>query len=551
MPSADDQPTLDSASDGVPAPRSGTHPKVELVTGSRPMLSAETRDLLRIRLRVGTSLLLLATVFFVIRGFLGYDLRPESAGGVGVLYRTVIFITLSACAAVLWSSLRLSMGELRAIEAAVFGIPCLVFIALHLRMFERVSQPVHADQVRYAVQVCSMMWFAMALIYGTFIPNTLRRAAIVIGLICLAPLVLLSFAGWKYPQFGEAIGLYDTLAVVAVTMGVAFTTSVYGSYKIGALRREAFEARLLGQYRLTERLGQGGMGEVYLAEHQLMKRPCAIKLIRPSQSANAKALKRFEREVRTIARLTHWNSVEIFDYGRAEDGTFYYAMEYLPGLTLQEMVERQGPVQPARAIHLLRQVCDALSEAHALGLVHRDIKPSNVIASRRGGVFDVAKLLDFGLAASMEDADEVHLTQEGTVAGSPLYMAPERFLERDDPDARADIYSLGAVLYFLLTGQPPFRGEKPVKVMLAHAHEPVIPPSDVHPGLPRGLDEIILCAMAKEPGKRYQRICDLAVALDGVGCGRWTQDMARTWWVERSSLPTQDTATQTVMPTVA
>jgi len=551
MPSPDDQPTQDSTSEVIAVPRSGTRPKVELVTGSRPMLSAETRELLRNRLRVGTSLLLLATVFFVVRGIWGYDLRPESAGGVGVIYRTVIFVTLFACAGLLWSRLPLSMGELRSIEAAVFGIPCLVFIALHVRSFERVAHPVHPDQVRYAVQVCSMMWFAMALIYGTFIPNTLRRAAIVIGLICLTPIVLVSFAGWKYPQFGESIGLVDTVSVLAVTMGVAFTTSVYGSYKIGALRREAFEARLLGQYRLTERLGQGGMGEVYLAEHQLMKRPCAIKLIRPSQSANAKALKRFEREVRTIARLTHWNSVEIFDYGRAEDGTFYYAMEYLPGLTLQELVERQGPVQPARAIHLLRQVCEALSEAHALGLVHRDIKPSNVIASRRGGIFDVAKLLDFGLAASMEEAGEVHLTQEGTVAGSPLYMAPERFLERDDPDARADIYSLGGVLYFLLTGQPPFRGEKPVKVMLAHAHEPVIPPSEINPQTPRAFDEIILRTMAKDPNQRYQRICDLAMALEGIGCGTWTQEMARAWWVERSSLPTQDTATQTVMPTMS
>ena len=173
--------------------------------------------------------------------------------------------------------------------------------------------------------------------------------------------------------------------------------SAFGARTISRLRRQVAEARQLGQYRLRRRIGAGGMGEVYLAEHQLLKRPCALKLIRPEDVADPKALERFEREVRLTATLSHPNTVEIYDYGRTEDGTYYYVMEYLPGLSLAELVERHGPLPPGRAVYLLRQVCLALREAHAAGLIHRDIKPSNIFAARRGGMDDVAKLLDFGL----------------------------------------------------------------------------------------------------------------------------------------------------------
>ena len=173
--------------------------------------------------------------------------------------------------------------------------------------------------------------------------------------------------------------------------------SAFGARTISRLRRQVAEARQLGQYRLRRRIGAGGMGEVYLAEHQLLKRPCAVKLIRPDDVADPRALERFEREVRLTATLSHPNTVEIYDYGRTEDGTYYYVMEYLPGLSLAELVERHGPLPPGRVVYLLRQVCGALREAHAAGLIHRDIKPSNIFAARRGGMDDVAKLLDFGL----------------------------------------------------------------------------------------------------------------------------------------------------------
>src|SRR2546423_6863854 len=168
------------------------------------------------------------------------------------------------------------------------------------------------------------------------------------------------------------------------------------------------------------------MGEVYLAEHQLLKRPCAVKLIRLGVESGPKAQERFEREVRLTAALAHPNTVEIYDYGRTEDGTYYYVMEYLPGLTLTELVERHGPLPPGRAVYLLRQVCGALREAHAAGLIHRDIKPSNIFAARRGGMDDVAKLLDFGLVRPAETSRAPHLSEEGQILGTPMFMSPEQ-----------------------------------------------------------------------------------------------------------------------------
>ena len=244
---------------------------------------------------------------------------------------------------------------------------------------------------------------------------------------------------------------------VPMLLVLSCVIAVWGVRTMGRLRRQAFEARQLGQYRLKQLLGAGGMGEVHLAEHVLLKRPCALKLIHPDKAGNPNTLARFEREVQATARLSHWNTVEIFDYGRTDDGTFYYVMEYLPGLNLHQLVEMFGPLPAERAIHLLMQTCDALSEAHAKGLVHRDIKPGNIFAANRGGVFDVAKLLDFGLVKPIADWGDSAVTQDGMVAGSPLFMSPEQ-ATADSVDARSDIYSLGATAYFLLHGPRPVRG---------------------------------------------------------------------------------------------
>jgi eukaryotic-like serine/threonine-protein kinase len=235
--------------------------------------------------------------------------------------------------------------------------------------------------------------------------------------------------------------------------------------------------------------------------------------------------------VQATAKLTHWNSIEIFDYGSADDGTFYYVMEYLPGKTLAELVEKHGPMTPARVVSLLEQVCAALAEAHSLGLIHRDIKPGNIFAAERGGIYDVAKLLDFGLAKKISATGDMNLTQEGSITGSPLFMAPEQATGDGEPDARSDIYALGAVAYYLLTGKPPFQGDNPVRILLAHAKQPVTPPSQLQPGIPRDLEAVVLKCLEKNPADRFSDAMAFASALYQCELhNRWTRADAQNWW---------------------
>jgi serine/threonine-protein kinase len=278
------------------------------------------------------------------------------------------------------------------------------------------------------------------------------------------------------------------------------------------------------------------MGEVYLAEHQLLKRPCALKLIRPDDAADSRARERFEREVRLTATLSHPNTVEIYDYGRAEDGTYYYVMEYLRGLSLAELVERHGSLPPSRAVFLLRQVCGALREAHAAGLIHSDIKPSNIFAARRGGMEDLAKLLDFGLVRPASTGRVSHLSAEGQILGTPLFMSPEQARGTRELDERSDIYSLGAVAYYLLTGQPPFEGENGLAVLIAHARDPVVPPSRNRPDIPEDLERVVLRCLAKDPAGRFPDAEGLERALGACACaGDWDQDRAARWWQDANA----------------
>jgi serine/threonine-protein kinase len=334
--------------------------------------------------------------------------------------------------------------------------------------------------------------------------------------------------GWSKNRMTPRIVLlgFDALILLILAVGATF-----GTRTMTRLRRQVAEARPLGQYRLRRQLGAGGMGEVFLAEHQLLKRPCAVKLIRPGETTDPHALERFEREVRLTATLSHPNTVEIYDYGRAEDGTYYYVMEYLPGLSLAELVECYGPLPPARAVYLLRQVCGALREAHSAGLIHRDIKPSNIFAARRGGMDDVAKLLDFGLVRPAAPRRAAHLSVEGEILGTPLFMSPEQATGGREVDERSDIYSLGAVAYYLLTGRPPFEGDGGIAVLIAHARDPVVPPTRVRPGIPEDLERVVLRCLTKDAAERYPDAASLERALGACACvGKWDQDQAARWW---------------------
>jgi serine/threonine-protein kinase len=375
----------------------------------------------------------------------------------------------------------------------------------------------------------------MMILYGIFIPNRWSRCLAVVAMMVVSPFVISAVTGLSADATaGHFQGNY--FVTLGVLLAFAAAVAIYGSHRIEVLRQEVLAARQLGQYQLKQRLGAGGMGEVFLAEHVLLRRPCAVKLIRPDRSTDPDSLLRFEREVQVTATLTHPNIVQIFDYGHAEDGTFYYAMEYLHGLNLEELVKRHGPLPPERAVHLLRQVCGALHEAHTAGLVHRDIKPSNIVTCERGGLHDVAKLLDFGLVRSQGlRAGTDRLTQEGAIAGTPAYMSPEQADGQKDLSAHSDIYSLGAVAYYLLTGQPPFVRPTPLQTLIAHACEPPMPLDHLQAGVPPDLQTIVLCCLEKAPAQRFPDARSLDAALASChAAGLWTEERAIAWWHDQT-----------------
>jgi serine/threonine-protein kinase len=439
----------------------------------------------------------------------------------------------SALAARLSPRFPAGLACLRAMEWLVFAPPVAFNVWMENTNLAVSLPEVVKDPGRLSLASCTP-WVLVVVGYGVFIPNTWRRCTAAVGLIALAGFLpnVLVMLGSGAP--GRPCFLY--LANKALWLGVAAAAGVYGSYRIETLRAEALEARKLGQYRLKERLGAGGMGEVYLAEHVLLRRRCAIKLIRPERAGDPKNLARFEREVRATATLTHPNTVEVFDYGRAEDGTFYYVMEHLPGLTLEQLVQGHGPLSPPRAVHLLRQVCGALREAHAIGLIHRDIKPGNVIVCQRGGVPDVAKLLDFGLVLPQGGGDGERLTHQGALAGTPAYMSPEQAEGREDLDARSDVYGLGALAYFALTGRPVFAGRSAVKVLAAHLYEQPDPLTRYRPDVPADLQAVVLRCLAKDPAGRFPSVEGLEAALAAcASAGQWSAEEAAAWWRESGS----------------
>jgi hypothetical protein len=318
------------------------------------------------------------------------------------------------------------------------------------------------------------------------------------------------------------------LALTAATAKISKV--IYG------LHRAVAQARQLGPYVLGEKLGEGGMGAVYRAEHALLKRPAAVKLLLPERTA-PESLARFEREVRLTAQLTHPNTVAVYDYGHTPEGQFYYAMEFLDGLTLELLVTRHGPQPPARVIYILTQAAGALAEAHALGLIHRDVKPANILFCNRGGVPDVVKLVDFGLAKSVNADASPALTQAGTLAGTPLYLSPEAISDGSRIDHRTDLYALGGVGYFLLTGQPPFQGKHLIEVCGHHLHSKPQPPSErLGKALPRALEQLVLDCLAKLPEQRPPNA--LVVQERLLECARehsWSLIEARDWWRSHSA----------------
>jgi serine/threonine-protein kinase len=508
----------------VIAPRPGRH------TVSEPP------DVVRARLRElpVVYILIIAALTLWRRAVLGQDSAIPDAVNI------TIVVLLVGLIALLSTRLPISLARLKALELGMVAMLAGRFAWGQYRMMLQSSSRGDVMLAQLTMKNIVLLTTVLILTYGLYVPKSWRRAAMVVLPLALLPFTTLGvlaqrhpvemawlWAGWRHGDTPRAL-LFTLDALILLILAVC---SAYGARTMSRLRRQAAEARRLGQYCLGDRLGVGGMGEVYLAEHMLLKRPCAVKFIRAGDEADAKALGRFEREVRLTSTLSHPNTIDVYDYGRSEDGSYYYVMEYLKGMSLSELVERHGPLPPGRTVFLLRQVCGALREAHAAGLIHRDIKPSNIFSARRGGMGDVAKLLDFGLVMQTAIPRAAAITGEGQVIGTPLYMAPEQATGGHKLDERTDIYSLGAVAYYLLTGRPPFDGQTGMAVLIAHARDPVKPPSELQSGIPEDLERVVLRCLAKAPAERFPAADDLGRALAACrSAGDWDQDHADRWW---------------------
>jgi len=320
----------------------------------------------------------------------------------------------------------------------------------------------------------------------------------------------------------------------AIAAALVAGASVVVSHVLYSVRTELRKAQKLGNYVIDRDLGKGGMGQVYVAHHALIRRPTAVKVMNPDPTRSEEMLGRFEREVQLSANLTHPNTITVYDFGRAADSdTFYYAMEYLEGLDLQRLVDRDGPLPPDRACYILRQACGSLGEAHRAGILHRDIKPSNIFLTERGGMYDFVKVLDFGLAKDIGPVEQ-ELTRAGQVFGTPLYIAPELARGKSSVEGSADIYSLGCVAYFMVTGKTPFEGGSPYDVVAKHLNVPPEAPSTkTDQDISTELDEAILRCLEKQPEDRFPDMESLADALAAIEFDPpWSSDRAREWWLQ-------------------
>jgi serine/threonine-protein kinase len=386
--------------------------------------------------------------------------------------------------------------------------------------------------------ILALMLFARTV----FVPSTARRTAILGALIGI-PLVAGMYVHYLtvdlsiWMRFGftnTSVSKYRVAASQSVITVMWWTLTVglaaLGSRVIHRLREEVSDIQSLGQYNLERKLGEGAMGVVYEATHGMLKRPTAIKLLRP-EIADPDSLARFRREVQLTAKLTHPNTVTIYDYGRTPDGLFYYAMELLAGATLTQVVEASGPQPVSRVVRVLRDAALALSEAHQVGLIHRDIKPSNIMLARQGGVPDVTKVLDFGLVKNLGTVDELERTNTLSIKGTPHYLSPEAIQDPQSIDARSDIYALGAVGYYLLSGRHVFDGKTIIEVCMHHLHTQ---PASLHEvsdeRVPAPLERLIAACLSKSQSDRPSSSQELADELDLLDVPSWTRADAEAWW---------------------
>lgn len=505
------------------SPDAVPNPSTALRTGGASV-SQEGPVAAKIRFRaLGASCAMWCLFTFVDWGVV----RTLDAGRLGyfVMLRAVLVAVMIPILWRLSGSAPISRRELTLLDLAVY-VSGAALIALMCVEFRGLASP-------YANGVCLVL-----LARTVTAQDPWRRGVLLNGVPIAAFYALLLGSALFSPSV--ATQLHDRGAVATLLLNSSYILStcvflVVGGNIIWSLRQQLYEARSLGRYRLKRRIASGGMGDVWVAHHPGLKRDVAVKILRSdAQERFGSAISRFEREVRATTELMHPNTVRVFDYGVTEDGLRYYVMELLEGETLRAHVERLGPLPPARAVHIIGQAARALGEAHEHGIVHRDVKPENLFLTSLGGEHDFVKVLDFGIA-KVTDVDAT-MTGTGWILGTPAYVSPEGGMGKN-VDARSDVYSLGAVLYFLLSGKPPFEGDNPAVTIMAHImHEPEPPSTRLGRPLPRDLEAVVMRTLSKEPDDRYASASELALALaDCDLAGKWTFGDATQ--VARSSRP--------------
>ncbi|MFB3067978.1 MAG: serine/threonine-protein kinase [Acidobacteriota bacterium] len=523
-----------------PEPRNYADTQVEFIEGTGPRLTDETQSLLRHRIRAAGLILSVAVGIFFVHGLVFTEATPLR------IMHLFLLLLLGGSTAFLHKSRSLSLKQLRILELAMIGSVTVYLGTVQYLAFAQRAAGSSLPVMTLAGGNAILPFVGLMLIYGMFIPNDWRRASRVIIPIAAVPVLVQFLVRLQYSEsIPRALVRPEALRVVALErmtesaiyllLGAAI--AIYGTYIVNSLRRQAFEARQLGQYRLTEKIGAGGMGEVWKASHRMLARPAAIKLIRPDMlgaqdTAEAQTiLRRFEREAQATAALSSPHSIILYDFGLTDDGTFYSVMEFLEGLDLESLVGRFGPLPPARVVYMLYQACQSLIDAHNNGLIHRDIKPANLFACRLGHLYDFLKVLDFGLVKTQAKADEAETRLTQGITGTPAYIAPEQALE-GKVDERSDIYALGCVGYWMLTGYTVFEGKTHLDTIFSHATTAPVPPSErTEQEVPTELEKLILNCLEKEPGNRPQSAAEMASQL--VNCqlrDEWGPPQAAEWW---------------------
>jgi hypothetical protein len=460
------------------------------------------------------SWVLLQPVFPTLRRYVEMSLN---AGNVFHLAASLLLGAIWRIA----RGVRLSLHTLRRLELVTLVGVCTLYALMSVGLAGRM-QEVFGGNRTFGLFAGLLASANTILGRAIFVPSTPRRT-LWASTLAMAPMVP---AAALIEANAAAVMNIATWSAVSIAVGTVGSRVIFG------LRVEADRVRRLGQYTLEDKIGAGGMGIVYRARHAMLRRPTAIKLLPPDRAGESN-LARFEREVQLTAELSHPNTVAIYDYGRTPEGVFYYAMEYLDGLNLDDLVGRYGAQPAGRVIAILVQVCGALAEAHGRGLVHRDVKPANIILTERGGEPDVAKVVDFGLVKPLSPDDAgVTRSESNVLTGTPLYMSPEALSAPEAGDPRSDLYALGAVAYFLVTGHPVFESSSVFEIIGHHLHTVPVPPSQrTTNSVPADLEALILRCLEKQPDDRPRDAHTLAESLRRCRLVKpWTRADAVGWW---------------------